>query len=71
MVNLSSHKRAGHVARMGARRTAYSILGGNPEGKKSFGRPKCSRVGNIKMDLIEIEWGGMYCTDQACKKGSE
>jgi hypothetical protein len=29
---------AGHVARMGERRNAYSILVGKPEGKSSLGR---------------------------------
>jgi hypothetical protein len=45
---------AGHVARMGAKRNAYSILTGNPEGKRPLGRPRRRRVDNIKMDLREI-----------------
>jgi hypothetical protein len=48
---------AGHVARMGEK-TAYRILVGNPEGKKSLGRPRRRRVDNIKMDLREIGWDG-------------
>jgi hypothetical protein len=32
---------------------------GNPEGKKPLGRPSHRWVDNIKMDLGEIEWGGM------------
>jgi hypothetical protein len=31
---------AGHVARMGEMRNAYSILVGKPEGKIPFGRPR-------------------------------
>ena len=30
---------AGHVARMGERRGAYSVLVGKPEGKRPLGRP--------------------------------
>jgi hypothetical protein len=39
---------------MGARRTAYKILVGKPEGKRLLGRPRCRWVENIKMDLREI-----------------
>jgi hypothetical protein len=31
---------AGHVARMGEKRTAYRILVGKPEGKRPLGRPR-------------------------------
>jgi hypothetical protein len=34
---------------------------GKPEGKTPLGRPKLSWVDNIKMDLGEIEWGGVNC----------
>jgi hypothetical protein len=30
---------AGHVARMGEKRNAYTLLVGNPEGKTPLGRP--------------------------------
>jgi hypothetical protein len=43
----------------------YRILVGKPEGKKSLGRPRCGWVNNIKMDLREIGWGGMYWIDLA------
>jgi hypothetical protein len=36
---------------------------GKPEGKKPLGRPRRSWVDNIKMDLREIEWGGMDWID--------
>jgi hypothetical protein len=39
---------------MGEMRNVYSILVGNPEGKKPFGRPWCIREDNIKMDLTKI-----------------
>jgi hypothetical protein len=44
---------------MGDNRNAYRILVGNPEGKRSLGRPRRSCVDNIKIDLREIEWDGM------------
>jgi hypothetical protein len=43
------------------KRTAYRNLLGKPEGKRRLGRPR--RQDNIKMDLIEIEWGGMDWID--------
>jgi hypothetical protein len=42
---------AGHVARMGKGRDVYTILVGNPEGKRPLGRPRCRWEDNIKMDL--------------------
>jgi hypothetical protein len=33
-------KWAGHVARMGAKRNAYRLLVGKPEGKRPLGRPR-------------------------------
>jgi hypothetical protein len=44
---------------------AYRILVGNPEGKIPLGRPRRRCVDNIKMDLREIGWGGMYWIDLA------
>jgi hypothetical protein len=31
-----------------------------PEGKRALGRPRCRWVDNIKMDLREIGWDGIY-----------
>jgi hypothetical protein len=42
---------AGHVAQMGAKRNAYRILVGKPEGKIPLGRLRHRWVNNIKMDL--------------------
>jgi hypothetical protein len=39
---------AGHVARMGKKRTAYTILVGKPEGKRPLGRPRCRWVDILK-----------------------
>jgi hypothetical protein len=44
-------KWAGHVARMGAKRNAYSILVGKPEGKRSLGIPRRKWKDNIKLIL--------------------
>jgi hypothetical protein len=45
---------AWHVARMGERRGAYTVLVGNPEDKRPLGRPRWED--NIKMDRKEIVW---------------
>jgi hypothetical protein len=49
----------GHVARMGEGRGVYRVLVGKPEGKRSLGRPRRRSEDNIKMDLQEVECGGM------------
>jgi hypothetical protein len=56
---------AGHVARMGEKRSAYEILVGKLEGKRPLGRPRHRWENNIKMDLREIGWGGMDWIDLA------
>jgi hypothetical protein len=38
---------------------------GKPEGKRPLGRPRRRWVDNIKMDLREIGWDGMYWIDLA------
>jgi hypothetical protein len=35
------------------------------EGKRPLGSPRCRWVDTIKVDLREIEWGGMDYTDLA------
>jgi hypothetical protein len=44
---------------MGEKRNAYRLLVGKPEGKRPLGRPRRKWVDNIKMDLLEIGWGGV------------
>jgi hypothetical protein len=51
MIKSMKMRWAGHVARMGAKWYAYWILVGNPDGKRSLGRPRCRWVNNIKVDL--------------------
>jgi hypothetical protein len=48
-----------HVAHMGEKRGIYRILVGEPEGKRQIGRPRCGWEDNIKMDLQEVECGGV------------
>jgi hypothetical protein len=50
---------------MVAKRNAYRLLVGKAEGKRPLGRPRCSWVENIKIDLREIGWGGRDCSDLA------
>jgi hypothetical protein len=38
---------------------------GKQEGKRPLGRLRCRWEDNIKMDLREIEWGGMDWIDLA------
>jgi hypothetical protein len=44
---------------MGAKRNAYRLLVGKPEGKRPLGRPRRRWVDNIRMGLGEVEWGGV------------
>jgi hypothetical protein len=53
----SRRMRAGHVARMGEGRSAYSILVGRPERRRPHGRPRRKWKDNIKMGLQEVGWG--------------
>jgi hypothetical protein len=50
---------------MGEKRNAYSyrILVGKPEGKRPLGRPGRRYMDNIKIELREIGWGGIYWID--------
>jgi hypothetical protein len=48
---------AGHVVRMGEKRTAYRILVEKPEGKRPLGIPRCRWVDNIKID--RMGWYGL------------
>jgi hypothetical protein len=50
---------------MGARRNAYRVLVGKPEGRKPLGRPGRRWVDNIKIDLREIGWDGTDWIDLA------
>jgi hypothetical protein len=50
---------------MGAKRNAYRLLVGKPEGRGPLERPRRRWVDNIKIDLREIGWDGMDWIDLA------
>ena len=49
----------GACSTMGERKGIYRILVGKPEGKRPLGIPRRRLEDNIKMDLQEVECGGM------------
>jgi hypothetical protein len=60
---------AGHIARMGGKRTAYRILVGKPEEKRPLGRPRRWWLDNTKMDVRELSWGCMNWIDVPQDRG--
>jgi hypothetical protein len=50
-------REAEHVVEMGAKRNAYRLLVGKPDGKRPLGRPRRRSVDNIRMDLAKVGWG--------------
>jgi hypothetical protein len=69
MIKSRRLKWAGHVARIEAKRNAYRILVGKPEGKRPPGRLRRSWLDNIKMDLREIGWDGKDWIDLDQNRG--
>jgi hypothetical protein len=55
---------AGPVTRM-VKKTAYGLLVGKPEGKRTLGRPRRRWVDYIKMDLLHIGWSAVDWIDLA------
>jgi hypothetical protein len=53
---------------MEEKRNAYRILVGEPEGKRTLGRPRLKWVNNIKIDFREIGWDGTDWIDLAQDK---
>jgi hypothetical protein len=49
-------REAGHVACLGGRRGAYTVLVGRPEGKRPFGRLRHRWENIIKMNLQKLGW---------------
>jgi len=49
-----------HVARVGEMRNAYRILVAKPEVKRPLGRLRCRWEDNIRMDVREVRWEGVY-----------
>jgi hypothetical protein len=54
---------AWHLAQIGEKRNSYRLLVGKPEEKRPPGRLTRRWVGNTKMDLGEIGWGGVDWID--------
>ena len=57
LVIKSRMKWSGHVSSNGERRHAYRDLVGTPEGRRPFETLRRRWEDNIKMDLLEAEWG--------------
>jgi hypothetical protein len=56
----------------GENKNAYRLLVGKPEGNKPLGRPRRRWVDDIKMDLVEIVWGGVdWISKSSCECGIE
>ena len=51
---------AEHVAHTGERRGVYRVMVGKPEGKRPLRRPRRRWEDNIKMELQEVGWGGVW-----------
>jgi hypothetical protein len=60
IVKSSKLRWAGHVARMGEKKTAYRLLVGESEGERPLGWPRRRWLDNIKMNLVEIGLNGVY-----------
>jgi hypothetical protein len=58
----------GACSTYGERRSIYRVLMGRPEGKRPIGRPRHKWENNTKMDLQEVECGGMDCIELAQDK---
>jgi len=50
---------AGHIARIGERRGVNMVLVGKPERYTPLGRPRRRWEDNIKIELQEVQCGGM------------
>jgi hypothetical protein len=46
-------------------RGMYRVLVGKPEGRRPLGRPRYRWEDNIKIDIQEVECGGMECIELA------
>jgi hypothetical protein len=57
---------------MGEKKNVYKLLVGEPEGKRSLGRPRHMWVDNIKMHLVEtgfgcLDWIGLGQERYSCR----
>jgi hypothetical protein len=65
MIQVKEDEKGRAYSTNGEKRNAYRMLLGRPDVKRLLGRPTCTSVYNIKMDLREIGWGGMNWNDLA------
>jgi hypothetical protein len=52
------------------KRNMYRLLVGKPEGKRPLGRPRRRWIDNIKLDLVEIKFGGVVWIGLAQYRGN-
>jgi len=64
VIKLNRMRLAGHVARIGERRSAHRVLMGKPEGKRPLAGSKRRWEDNIKVNLQEVGLG--VCTGLIC-----
>jgi hypothetical protein len=69
IIKSRSMRWVGYVARMEEKRNAYRLLVEKSEGTRPLGRPRRRWVCNIKMDFLEIGWGGVDWIGLAQDKG--
>jgi hypothetical protein len=59
MIKLRIMRWARNIKPMGEKRITYTLLVGKPEGTRPQGGPIFRRVNNIKVDVLEREFGGV------------
>jgi hypothetical protein len=70
MIKIRRMRWTGHVARMGRKRNAYTVLMGKPEERRPLRRLGFRWKNNFKMDLREIGCGGVDWIDPAIMIGT-
>jgi hypothetical protein len=55
----------------GGDKKCYKILAGKFEARRPLGRPRKRLKDNIKMHVLEVGFGGMYCTQLAQNRDCE
>jgi hypothetical protein len=50
---------------MGKKKNVYRLMVRKPEGKRPLGRPRRRWKDNIKLNVVEIGWGGVDWTGLA------
>jgi hypothetical protein len=58
-----------HVARIGKKMNEYMLFVGKPERKRPPGRPRHKWMDSTKLDLVELDCGGVDWIDMAKDKG--